>query len=234
MFSLPPFNAPVRLTIVAESLEPVPTKAIPPKNANYTYDLAGLGIPEMNLKFNQYLMPEATYADMLTRMREGKEEVDVILVPGGLGTRLERTYGDGRNESNIQTLLDFLPEAMGLVKRAIITVCTGSDALARTGVLDGRRATTNMYRFDGVAARHQKVEWVKGARWVRAPAEEGKKEVWSSAGISAGMDVALAWVADYAGGGQQGMSVSRMIAKRIEYDWAEPADGQVKEMYKDY
>lgn len=191
-------------------------------------------MPDMNTTFNQYLIPQVTYADMLVMMRDGKEEVDVILVPGGLGTRLKRTYVDGRNESNIKTLLDFLPEAMGLVKSAIITVCTGSDALARTGVLDGRRATTNMYRFDGVAARHQNVKWVKGARWVKAPAEEGKKEVWSSAGISAGMDVTLAWVADYAGGGDEGMAVSREIAKRLEYDWGEPGDGEVKAMYNDY
>ena len=105
-----------------------------------------------------------------------------------------------------------------------------------------------MTRFNDVAGRHKYVNWIKGARWVKSPVGDGAStasqasetgnatavgkdiEIWSSAGISAGMDVALAFVAEYYGG----MEVSRDIAKRLEYDWAQTGDGEVGAFYGRY
>src|SRR5207244_9790209 len=62
----------------------------------------------------------------------------------------------------------------------VASVCTGAALLARAGVLDGRRATTNKFSFSGVVEQGPKVEWVREARWV----EDGKFA--TSSGVSAG------------------------------------------------
>jgi putative intracellular protease/amidase len=85
---------------------------------------------------------------------------DVLLIPGGIGTRKE--MGDP----------DFIAELNRLAEasRIVATVCTGSLLLAKTGLLDGHRATTNKRVFQLVASMAPKVAWVEKARWV----EDGK------------------------------------------------------------
>jgi putative intracellular protease/amidase len=235
---LDPEKHPLSLTFIAESLEPVPVKPIPPKSANWTFDLLD-AYPssggKTNLSFNEYLQPDTTYADYLKALAldEGKTRVDVLLIPGGVGTRLKRVHPDGSKTSNIQSLLEFVPKVAPHIRTAIITVCTGSDALARTGLLDNRRATTNMTRFKEVAARSPKVKWADFARWVRSlPSEvEDSKthpiEIWTSAGISAGMDVTLAFISHFYGGPE----VARSLAKALEYDWREIPEGDKDPLY---
>jgi transcriptional regulator GlxA family with amidase domain len=75
----------------------------------------------------------------------------------------------------------------------VMSVCTGAALLARAGVLDGRRATTNKRSFAWVESQGPGVEWVKRARWVR----DGNRV--TSSGVSAGMDMALAVIADLFG-----------------------------------
>lgn len=69
---------------------------------------------------------------------------------------------------------------------------------ARAGVLDGKRATTNKSDWEGVVRDAPGVQWVKEARWVVDKSDvrgDGKgTEVWSSAGVSAGVDLMFAWV----------------------------------------
>ena len=65
----------------------------------------------------------------------------------------------------------------------------GAALLARAGVLDDRRATTNKLAFDWVVSQGPRVTWVRKARWV----EDGKFV--TSSGVSAGIDMALAVVA---------------------------------------
>ena len=246
--SLPPFLQPIRLTFVASTLDPVPTKPILPKGADYTYDFKGvIRIDSINTTCNQYLTPQYTYSDYLRTLQAGSipdsEKPDMLFLPGGLGSRMQRltTSANGNSTSalNVQDLIDWIPAITPHLRTGIMTVCTGSDILGHTGFLDGRRATTNMSRFDEVAARHQAVKWVKGARWVKSPVGDGSKatveqgkdiEIWTSAGISAGMDVALGFVAEYYGG----MEASRDVAKRLEYDWSEPGDGEVGKLYRRY
>lgn len=60
-------------------------------------------------------------------------------------------------------------------------------------MLDGRRATTNKMAFRDMVALRAEVEWVPRARWV----VDGN--VWTSSGVSAGMDVTLAWIGEVFG-----------------------------------
>ena len=123
---------------------------------------------------------------------------DILLIPGGRGTR--------REVDNL-TLLEWL-KTKGLKSQLVTSVCTGSALLAKTGILDGKRATTNKAAFKWVTTQGAKVEWVAQARWV----EDGK--FFTSSGVSAGMDMSLALVSNLLGD-----EVADRIAIRIEYEW---------------
>jgi putative intracellular protease/amidase len=127
----------------------------------------------------------------------------VILVPGGMGTRREVD-----NAPLISAL-------KGLAERAeyVLTVCTGAALLAKTGLLKGRRATTNKMAFDWAASQDAEVIWVRKARWV----VDGK--YYTSSGVTAGMDMALGFAAD-----RHGIQVSEAISKGIEYIWNRDKD----------
>ena len=85
----------------------------------------------------------------------------------------------------------FLDELRRQSERAryVATVCTGSGLLARTGALDGRRATSNKFSFNWAVSQGPHVTWVPEARWV----EDGK--FFTSSGVSAGIDMALGLIA---------------------------------------
>jgi len=83
-------------------------------------------------------------------------DIDILLVPGGPGTR--------RDVDN-QRVLDWIAATSGSAELTL-SVCTGSALLAKAGVLDGKRATTNKAAFQWVAEQGPQVEWVKQARWV--------------------------------------------------------------------
>ncbi len=124
--------------------------------------------------------------------------LDLLLVPGGIGTR---------KEVDNPVLIEWL-RARASDAEIAMTVCTGAALLARTGALDGRQATTNKRAFAWVAEQGPKVQWIKQARWV----EDGKFV--TSSGVSAGIDMALAVIARL--GGQ---ALSEELATAAEYDW---------------
>lgn len=130
----------------------------------------------------------------------GANGFDVLLIPGGIGTRKQIANPP------------FLAELKRLAEasRLVATVCTGSFLLARTGLLDGRRATSNKRVFQLVKTNAPKVNWIARARWV----EDGK--YFTSSGVSAGMDMALAVIARLCG-----REKSLEIANRAEYEWHE-------------
>ena len=129
--------------------------------------------------------------------------LDIILLPGGVGTIPEL-----ENEK----LLSFLKERAA---KAQITasVCTGSALLARAGLLDGKRATSNKQFFNLATSQSQKVDWVEHARWV----EDG--QFVTSSGVSAGTDMALAIIARLFG-----QETADQIAEAAEYTWHRDAD----------
>lgn len=100
-------------------------------------------------------------------------KLDILLVPGGMGLRPLDDEGDTAIEDFIASRFDEL--------QYMLSVCTGAASLAKSGVLKGRRATTNKAAWDWATQfGGGEVKWVPTARWV----EDGK--VWTSSGVSAG------------------------------------------------
>ena len=131
------------------------------------------------------------------------QELDLLLIPGGFGTLPEL-----HNEA----LMSFL-QSRACRAQIVASVCTGSALLARAGLLDGHRATSNKQLFALAAQQSDKVEWVEQARWV----EDGK--FYTSSGVSAGMDMSLAIIARLAG-----EEAADTISKATEYTWHRDAD----------
>ena len=94
----------------------------------------------------------------------------------------------------------------------VITVCTGSAILASTGLLDNRRATSNKSNWDYVTSLGPKVKWVGKARWV-VDETPGVTPVWSSSGVSAGIDVTFAFIKML-----YGEEIAKATANVMEYD----------------
>jgi transcriptional regulator GlxA family with amidase domain len=107
--------------------------------------------------------------------------LDYLLIPGGQGA--EREVGNAE-------LLAFVREHAGGC-RQVVAVCTGALILQAVGLLAGRRATTHWQFLDRLRSSGDVT--VTEDRFVR----DGK--IWTAAGVSAGIDVALALVADQAG-----------------------------------
>ena len=125
-------------------------------------------------------------------------DYDLLLIPGG-DSALEAAKSPA--------LADWIVETAGHAE-LVMTVCTGSILLATTGVLDGRKATTNKLDFTRTVPVAPRVEWVRQARWV----EDGK--FFTSSGVSAGMDMTLAAIALLFG-----VEAAREIAEGTEYEW---------------
>jgi putative intracellular protease/amidase len=130
-------------------------------------------------------------------------DLDLLLVPGGIGTREQLTN---------PVMLSFLRERSAAAE-LVSSVCTGSALLARAGVLDGRRATSNKQVFALAEQQSDRVAWVPAARWV----EDGR--FFTSSGVSAGMDMALAVIARL-----WGLQTAEQVARYAEYRWQRDAD----------
>ncbi len=130
-------------------------------------------------------------------------ELDLVLVPGGRGTL---------NELKNAKLHEWLRKRAEKAE-IVMSVCTGSAILAKAGLLDGRRATSNKQYFSLAVAQGPKVKWVKEARWV----DDGDRV--TSSGVSAGIDMALHVVARLLG-----EETARKVADGTEYQWHRDAD----------
>jgi transcriptional regulator GlxA family with amidase domain len=105
--------------------------------------------------------------------------VDTLLVAGGSGVR---------QACEDEHLVRWVRRTAGRARRTA-SVCTGAFLLAEAGLLDGRRAATHWSACDALERRYPEVEVERDAIFVR----DG---VWTSAGVTAGMDLALALVED--------------------------------------
>ena len=109
---------------------------------------------------------------------EARGPIDTLLVAGGLGTRAAVR----------DTLLLAWLRRMARHVRRLGSVCSGSFLLAEAGLLDGRRATTHWRYCGELASRYPKVSVESDPIFVR----DGN--LYTSAGVTAGMDLALALV----------------------------------------
>lgn len=129
--------------------------------------------------------------------------MDILLLPGGFGTLPELEN---------QAMLDFLSTR---ASQAQITasVCSGSALLAKAGVLDGHRATSNKQLFALAVAQSDQVEWIEAARWV----DDGP--VVTASGVSAGTDMGLAIIERLFG-----EEIALNIMDIAEYTWHRDAN----------
>ncbi|WP_193015296.1 MULTISPECIES: DJ-1/PfpI family protein [Gammaproteobacteria] len=123
---------------------------------------------------------------------------DVILIPGGQGTR---------NLINNDFMINTI-KSLAEKSQWCLTVCTGSALLAKTGLLDNRQATSNKRAWNWVISQSDKVLWQKKSRWCI----DGK--YYTSSGVSAGTDMALGFIAD-----RHSHEVAEKLAWQIEYQW---------------
>lgn len=100
-----------------------------------TLDPVSTTIDPSLARFSQKIIPTHTF-------QNAPEDIEVLLVPGGQGTR---------DADNVQTAVDYVKSAYPKL-RYLLTVCTGSALVARSGVLDGKEATSNKRAFEWVSS----------------------------------------------------------------------------------
>jgi transcriptional regulator GlxA family with amidase domain len=135
---------------------------------------------------------------VIERDFETAGDLDILLVPGGRGTRWEVT-----NAATLGFLRAVYPRL-----EILASICTGSGLLAAAGLLDGRRATSNKKSFAWASSQGPKVDWIPEARWV----QDGN--VFTAGGVAAGIDMTLALVARLFG-----EEIAEDVAEYTEYEW---------------
>jgi len=139
--------------------------------------------------------PTKTYESAI----EEGTQYDILWVPAG--PIPDPVKGDQTPASEIAFIKAQAPKA-----QYVMSVCGGSGILAQAGILSGKRATTNKMLFrliEGISPKD--ITWVAKARWV----VDGN--IWTSSGVSAGSDMALAFVSHLAG-----PQVARVIRGQVE------------------
>ena len=126
--------------------------------------------------------------------------LDILLVPGGMGTRKEMLN---------PVVLDFV-RAQAARCELVASVCTGALVLAKAGLLDGLRATTHWQALDLLRELCPRTDVDASAQVV----DQGK--IMTSAGIAAGIDLALAVVRRC-----HGEAVARATVRHMEYPFPE-------------
>lgn len=170
---------------------------------------ARLTFAQVKSNFQQTILPTHTF-------KHPPKDLEVLLVPGGLDNLAPPPEG--------QDIIDFIKEMYPRL-RYIISVCSGATLLARAGVLDGKRATTNKSVWGWAILQGPRVNWVPKARWV----VDGN--IWTTSGVAvrlwwcpdcdmadwavqAGMDGMLGFV-EYV----YGTDFAWLVANSNEYAW---------------
>lgn len=125
-------------------------------------------------------------------------ELDLLIVPGGWGTR---------KESKNKILVKWIGNQF-TNDRLIASVCTGSSLLGKAGLLDGRDATTHWRAFDFLQESAPKARILKNVRFTLT------EPIFTSAGVSAGIDLALRIVSHVFG-----TEVGQATARQMEYPY---------------
>ncbi len=133
-------------------------------------------------------------------------ELDILVVPGGLGTR---------HEMNNERLLRWIADRSRQVE-TMASVCTGALLLGKAGLLDGKRATTHWRALQLMQELFPNTRVEKELHVV----EEGS--LLTCAGISAGIDMALKAVCHH-----YGETVARATARYMEYPYPESNERRI-------
>jgi putative intracellular protease/amidase len=134
------------------------------------------------------------------KLDDVSSDLEIFLIPGGHGTRKEVD-----NNKLLSKIIDVSNSS-----KYVLTVCTGSALLAKTGLLDNKKATSNKRAFSWVMTNGPHVQWDSRARWV----VDGK--FYTSSGVSAGIDMSLGFLSD-----RHGVEFARRVATEIEFNWRE-------------
>jgi transcriptional regulator GlxA family with amidase domain len=127
------------------------------------------------------------------RLQDVRGKIDSVLLVCGVGTRLVRDPALSRWMRNVSPVV-----------RRLGAVCVGSFLLAEAGLLNGKRAATHWKFSRELAKRYPQVRVESDPIWV----EDGN--IYTSAGISAGIDLALAWVEEDCGG-----AIAHAVAREL-------------------
>ncbi len=125
-------------------------------------------------------------------------ELDLLIIPGGWGTR---------KESKNKVLVNWIGNQF-TNDRLIASVCTGSSLLGKAGLLDGRDATTHWRAFDFLQESAPKARILKNVRFTLI------EPIFTSAGVSAGIDLALRIVSHFFG-----TEIGQTTARHMEYPY---------------
>lgn len=168
------------------------------------------GVPVQAEKY-QPKVAQTDQEDGFQKSRHNTPEKRIVLIPGGAGTR-----DLASNSEYIAFIKAFATDAT-----YILSVCTGAALLAKAGLLNGKKATSNKRAFEWVVAQSSDVTWIKKSRWV----SDG--HILTSSGISAGIDMTLGFIEML-----YGREEALKISNRIEYTWHEDAeDDPFSELY---
>lgn len=116
-----------------------------------------------------------------THTFETAPELDVLIIPGGPGWM----------NPNLNSTLEYIRKTAPKVKQ-VITICTGAALAGKSGILNGKKATTNKTSWPKTVAANPNTTWIPSARWVED--NSGSPPIWSSSGVVAGLDLMLHWV----------------------------------------
>lgn len=155
------------------------------------------------------VLPDADFAAPL--------HADLLLVPGGVVT-------------GAQTCPDTLAwvQRMHAASRWTASVCTGAFILAAAGVLTNQPVTTHWEDLADLQRQFPALQVQSGVRWVEADQRADDGRIVTSAGISAGIDMALHLVATLADGpmralGLDGHALAERTDRQMEYTWSQQA-----------
>ena len=146
-------------------------------------------------RHGQRIVPDRTLAESC--------DYELLFVPGG---------DSALDAAKDPAFMDWIRDTAEGAER-VMAVCTGTIVLGMAGLLDGKQATTNKLDFTATIPLAPKVDWVAKARWVR----DGK--FYTSSGVSAGMDMALAVAEDLFG-----RAAADEMAYESEYIWNDDPD----------
>lgn len=121
------------------------------------------------------------------------DPIDTVVLPGGAGVDAARSDGE---------LVAWVKAVSGHARR-MVTVCTGAFLAAEAGLLDGQRVTTHWAFAERLAAEFPAIEVNADPIFVRS-----SETVWTAAGVTAGIDLALALIED-----DHGTEIAQTVAR---------------------